>query len=148
MSMTKKDALSIASKILTDTLATMEDVADNEADGIEEAINVIDSMVNNLSKPRTVSPEAKEKANAKRKEATAAARAELIAQVAPVLREALSHTLIGVTAKELYDLAKAKLPDDFSPAKVQNVLLREMAPEVVKSETKGKANTYALKERE
>lgn len=148
MSMTKKDALSIASKILTDTLATMEDVTDNEADGIEEAINVIDGMVNNLSKPRTVSPEAKEKANAKRKEATAAARAELIAQVAPVLREALSHTLIGVTAKELYDLAKAKLPDDFSPAKVQNVLLREMAPEVVKSETKGKANTYALKERE
>ena len=146
--MTKKDALSIASKILTDTLATMEDVTDNEADGIEEAINVIDGMVNNLSKPRTVSPEAKEKANAKRKEATAAARAELIAQVAPVLREALSHTLIGVTAKELYDLAKAKLPDDFSPAKVQNVLLREMAPEVVKSETKGKANTYALKERE
>lgn len=148
MSMTKKDALSIASKTLTRAIVSIEGITDDEAGKITEAINVIDGMVDNLSKPRTVSPEAKEKANTKRKEATAAARAELIAQVAPVLREALSHTLIGVTAKELYDLAKAKLPADFSPAKVQNVLLREMASEVVKTEAKGKPNTYALKERE
>lgn len=148
MSMTKKDALSIASKTLTRAIVDIKSITDDEVGKITEAISVIDGMVDNLSKPHTVSPEAKAKASTKRKEATAAARAELIARVAPVLREALSHTLIGVTAKELYDLAKAKLPADFSPAKVQNVLLREMASEVVKTEAKGKPNTYALKERE
>ena len=87
------------------------------------------------------SDEAKAKQNAKRKEATAQARAELVAKVAPILRKCLTA---DVTAKELYEMAKDELPADFSAAKVQNILLREMAPELVKTETKGKANTYRL----
>jgi hypothetical protein len=31
-----------------------------------------------------------------------------------------------------------------TPNKVQNILLREMAPELIKTEAKGKANTYRL----
>lgn len=76
----------------------------------------------------------------------AEARAEVVNVVVPVLREALTHTLIGVTAKELYDLAKANLPEDFTANKVQYILLHEMASEVEKIEAKGKPNTYRLAE--
>lgn len=111
-----------------------------------EVAAILEKMVAQLSKPRTPkSEEAKAKANAARKEKTAAARAELVAKVAPVLREGLSHTLQGVTAKELFDLTKANLPEDFTAPKVQNILLREMREELAISEAKGKANTYALK---
>ena len=130
MTMTKKDALTIA-------LNTIDNA---------EAKSVIESMIAQLSKPRTPkSEEAKAKANAQRKAKTAQARAELVAKVAPVLREGLSHTLMGVTAKELFDLTKANLPTDFTAPKVQNVLLREMRDELVITEAKGKANTYTLK---
>lgn len=130
MTMTKKDALTIA-------LNTIDNA---------EAKSVIESMIAQLSKPRTPkSEEAKAKANAMRKAKTAQTRAELVAKVAPVLREGLSHTLMGMTAKKLFDLTKANLPENFTALKVQNVLLREMRDELVITETKGKANTYALK---
>ena len=123
--MTKKEALTVALNSLTDT----------------EAKTVIEGMIAQLSKPHTTSPEAKAKMNAKRKEATAIARAELVAKVAPVLR---AHLTSDLTAKELFAVAEAELPEGFTPAKVQNVLLREMKPELVVTEAKGKANTYRL----
>lgn len=107
-----------------------------------EVREVLTKMVAQLSKPRTpASDEAKAKRAAVQKEKTAKARAELVAVVAPVLRK---HLTTDVTAKELFEAAKDELPADFSPAKVQNVLLREMKDELVKTETKGKANTYRL----
>ena len=130
MTMTKKDALTIA-------LNTIDNA---------EAKSVIESMIAQLSKPRTPkSEEAKAKANAQRKAKTAVARAELVAKVAPVLREGLSHTLEGLTAKELFTEVADKLPADFTAPKVQNVLLREMRDELVITEAKGHANTYRLK---
>lgn len=124
--MTKKEALTIALNTIDNT----------------EAKTVIENMIAQLSKPRTpASEEAKAKANAKRKEQTAEARKELVAKVAPVLRKYLTEEL---TAKELFTKAQNELPEDFSAAKVQNILLREMAPELVKTEAKGKANTYRL----
>ena len=128
--MTKKTALEIA-------LATVKD---------PEARETIESMIAQLSKPakpRTpLTAEQKAAVNAKRKEATAAARAELVAKVAPILR---AHLTEDVTAKGLFALAEAELPEGFTPAKVQNVLLREMKPELVVTEAKGKANTYRMK---
>ena len=123
--MTKIEALREALNTLTNT----------------EAREVVEKMIAQLSKPHTASPEAKAKMNAKRKEATAVARAELVANVAPILRKYLTS---DVTAKELYEVAKSELPSDFTAPKVQNILLREMAPELVKTEAKGKANTYRL----
>ena len=108
-----------------------------------EVREVITKMVEQLAKPRKVSDEAKAKANAKRKEQTAQARAALIAQVAPVLRKYLTA---DITAKELFEVAKTELPADFTAARVQAVLLREMKPELTITETKGKANTYRLAE--
>ena len=126
MTMTKKEALTIA-------LNTIENT---------EAKSVIENMIAQLSKPHVASPEAKAKMNAKRKEATAIARAELLAKVVPVLR---AHLTEDITAKELFEVAKDELPSDFSAPKVQNILIREMASELVKTEAKGKANTYRLR---
>ena len=126
MTMTKKEALTIALNTVNDT----------------EAKSVIENMIAQLSKPHVASPEAKAKMNAKRKEATAVARAELLAKVAPVLR---AHLTEDITAKELFEVAKDELPSDFSAPKVQSILIREMASELVKTETKGKANTYRLR---
>ena len=136
--MTKKAALELA-------IATLS--TSNENDGTMQtlvkmdAVKTLQKMVAQLSAPRHISDDTKARANAKRKNDTAVARAELVAKVAPVLRKYLAS---DVTAKELFEQAKAELPDDFSAAKVQNVLLREMAVELVKTEVKGKANTYRL----
>ena len=108
----------------------------------EELVKVLTKIRDQIAKPHTTSPEAKSKANEKRKAATAAARAALMEQILPVLRNALTEPM---TAKALFDKAKNGLPADFTAAKVQYILLHEMADEVVKTEAKGEANTYAPK---
>lgn len=90
----------------------------------------------------TASPEAKEKANEKRKAKAASARADLVAQVAPIVLAAMDtepRTVSDITER------CADLPEGFTAAKVQYLLLHELAEQVDKIETKGKANTYALK---
>lgn len=77
----------------------------------------------------------------KRKAETAKKRAEMVAGVLPILRETITTDM---TAKEIFEAAKERLPEGFTAPKVQNILLREMAPELVKTETKGKANTYRM----
>ena len=129
--MTKKNALTVA-------LNALNLVNTDEA---VEARATLTKMVETLSTSRTLSDEAKAKQNELRKAKTAAARAELVAVVAPVLRKYLTA---DVSAKELFEVAKAELPADFTANKVQNVLLREMKPELVVTEAKGKANTYRL----
>ena len=106
-----------------------------------EVREVLTKMIEQLSKPRVTSDEAKANRSAKQKEQTAKARAELVAIVAPVLRKYLTE---DITAKELFEVAKGELPEGFSAPKVQNVLLREMKNELIKTEAKGKANTYRL----
>jgi len=96
-----------------------------------------------LAKRSQRSDNSKAKANAKRKEQTAAKRAELCAQVVPILREVITTDM---TAKEIFTAAQERLPQDFTVGKVQAVLLREMAPELIKTEVKNKANTYRLAE--
>lgn len=106
-----------------------------------EVREILTKMVAQVSKPHTSSDEAKAKRAAAQKEKTAKARAEMVTQVVPVLRK---HLTTDVTAKELFAAAKDELPQDFSAAKIQNILRREMAPELVKIEAKGRANTYRL----
>lgn len=129
--MTKKIALTVA-------LNALNLVNTDEA---VEARATLTKMVEALSTSRPLSDEAKAKQNELRKAKTAAARAELVATVAPVLRK---YMTADITAKDLFEAAKAELPADFTHNKVQNVLLREMRPELVVTEAKGKANTYRL----
>lgn len=90
----------------------------------------------------TASPEAKEKANEKRKAKAASARAEIVAHVAPIVINAMDSE-----PRTVSDIVERciDLPDGFTAAKVQYLLLHELAEQVDKIETKGKANTYALK---
>lgn len=110
-------------------------------DDFGEVIQKLTSLKEKYEKPRTTSDEAKAKASAKRKEQTAKARMELCAQVMPILREIITHDM---TAKEIFEAAKERLPEGFTAPKVQNILIREMAPELIKTEAKGKANTYRM----
>jgi len=103
-----------------------------------EVREILTAMIEQLSKPRKMSDEAKAKAKVKR----ADARAALMAQVLPILRDALTE---GGTAKEIFERCADALPDDFTSAKVQYILLHELADEVVKTEQKGKPNVYTLR---
>ena len=125
--MTKHDALVYA-------LNTVMEYKDN--DDVRE---VLTTMIAQLAKPRKTSDEAKAKAKAKR----ADARGKMLAEVLPVLRVALTGA-DGFTAKELYDHCADQLPADFTDKKVQYILLHDLAEEVIKTEVKGKANTYRI----
>ena len=122
--MTKKDALTVA----------LNFVPADEG----KAREIITSMIEQLSKQRKTNDEAKAKAKAKR----ADARSALMAQVLPILRDALIE---GGTAKEIFERCADALPEDFTSAKVQYILLHELADEVVKTEAKGKPNIYTLR---
>lgn len=124
--MTKREALELAVATITNA----------------EAVEVFNKMIEQLDKRTPMSDEKKAELNAKRKEATATARAELIAKVAPVIRKI---AVTPMTAKEILDAGKAEFPADFTAPKLQNVLIREMAPELDKVEAKGKPNTYCIK---
>ena len=103
-----------------------------------EVVEVLMKIRDQIAKPRKTSDEAKAKAKAKR----ADARSALMARVLPILRDALTE---GGTAKEIFERCADALPEDFTSAKVQYILLHELADEVVKTEAKGKANTYTLR---
>ena len=129
--MTKKNALTVA-------LTALNLVNTDEA---VEARATLTKMIETLSTSRTLSDEAKAKQNELRKAKTAAARSELVARVAPVIRAAM--TTEPQTAKEIFANCVG-LPEGFTAAKVQNVLLREMRDSINVTEAKGKANTYNL----
>ncbi len=103
-----------------------------------EVVEVLTKIRDQIAKPRKTSDTAKAKAKAKR----ADARSTLMAQVLPIIRESVAN---GGTAKEIFERCADALPEDFTSAKVQYILLHELADEVVKTETKGKANIYTLR---
>lgn len=144
--MTKKDALTIALSTLTaptypNPSFDCEDITRKEIP-VEEIRETITKMIAQLSKSHTLSDEAK----AKRKEKTAQARASLMEQVLPILRDGLSnYPDVGQTAKELFENNSDVLPADFTVAKVRYILLHEMKDEVEKIEAKNKPNVYKLR---
>lgn len=121
--MTRVDALNIA-------ISTIED---------STVVEVLTKIRDQIAKPHTTSDAVKEK----RKAATAKARAEMVSQIIPILRDVITTDM---TAKEIFAAAQDKLPADFTAGKVQNILLREMAPVLIKTEFKNKANMYRLAE--
>lgn len=144
--MTKKIALTIALNAIAANAQYTNPVYDGKETTIksytgEEVREVLTKMVEVLSTSHTLSDEAKAKQNELRKAKTATARAELVSKVAPIIRAAM--TTEPQTAKEIFAKCVG-LPEDFTAAKVQNVLLREMRDSITVTEAKGKANTYNL----
>ena len=116
---------------------------DSMKDTMPEVAERLTALRERLAQRSQRSEDSKAKASAKRKEQNAAKRAEMCAQVVPILRDAITTDM---TAKEIFTAAQDRLPQDFTAAKVQAILLREMKDEVIKTESKGKANTYSLAE--
>ncbi len=138
MKVTYIDALNTAIAILNSTEAYGEDV--EALNATTEKLVALRDTIERRNEKRG-SDEAKAKTNAQRKEKNAQERKVLMDKVVPVLR---NHLTSDITAKDLYEVAKDELPSDFSTAKVQYVLLHELKDEVIKTEAKGKANTYRL----
>ena len=138
MKMTKKIALNVA----LSNCGADNYVYENETVSGEEVRETITKMIEQLSIRREGSEDARAKAAQKKKDATAKARAELLEKVAPVLRANLSEP---VTAKELFEICKTDLPEDFSWNKVQHILIHEMKPELEITERKKGGNTYQIK---
>jgi hypothetical protein len=132
MKMTYTDALTFA----IDTLSAMEQT-EQTAKVIEKMDALRTTYANRNANRVPMSDEAKQA----RKDATAAKRAELVAQVAPILRSVIDHDM---TAKEIFAAAQAQLPEGFTAPKVQNILIREMAPELVRTERKKGGDLYRL----
>ena len=131
---TRVDALNYAIAAVTNSTEVLTNP--------DEIVEVLTKVRDQIAKPRKTSDEAKAKAKAKRTDA----RAALMKQVLPILRDGLSnYPDVGQTAKELYEGNRDVLPADFTVNKVQYILLHEMADEVVKTEAKGKPNIYMLK---
>ena len=144
MKMTKSEAMTVAMNLVDEYLILAEDVTEEQKEKLAKAREVYASYKSTLDKPRTVSPEAaakREKLAAERKAATKEARAKLVASVAPVLRK---YLVADLTAKQLYETAKGELPEDFTANKVQNILIREMKPELVRTEHKKGGDSYRL----
>ena len=138
MKMNYVDALNVA--IATMTAATEQN--ETTAKAIEKLVAMRSTIQKRNETAHTpVNQEKRDAIAAKRKEATAKARAELISTVAPILRK---HLTADVTAKELFAKASAELPEGFTAAKVQNILIREMKPELVRTERKKGGDTYRL----
>ena len=128
--LTRVDALNYAIAAVTNS----NEVLTNP----DEIVEVLTKIRDQIAKPRKTSDEAKAKAKAKR----ADARAALMEQVLPIIREGVAD---GGTAKEIFERCADALPADFTANKVQYILLNEMADEVEKTEAKGKPNIYKMK---
>ena len=128
--LTRVDALNYAIAAVTNSTEVLTNP--------DEIVEVLTKIRDQIAKPRKSSDEAKAKAKAKR----ADARATLMAQVLPILRDTITTDM---TAKEIFAAASDRLPKDFTDKKVQYILLNEMKDEVIKTEVKGKPNTYRLK---
>lgn len=136
--MTYARALTLAIENLTEVIYDGANTMESK-----EVVERLTALRATLAKRSQRSDDSKAKASAKRKDANAKARAELCAQVVPILHEVITTDM---TAKEIFTAAQERLPKDFTVGKVQAVLLREMKDELVKTETKGHANTYRLAE--
>lgn len=72
--------------------------------------------------------------------AKARANAELYSEAKDAIMDAMSET--PHTASELYEIAQANLPEDFTVAKVQYALLHYWEQDVVKHDNGKKPYTY------
>lgn len=141
MKMTKTEALTTALNAMT-MLKDIAELTDTQIEKIDTATEWLDKMKAQLNRPRAAASSEKATATAeKRKAETAAARAALVAEIKPILRK---HLTTDVTVKELTEAAADELPADFTWHKVQNILSRELAPELIRTERKRGGDLYRL----
>ena len=123
---TRVDALNYAIAAVTNSTEILTDP--------NEIVEVLTKIRDQIAARKT-SDATKAKQIAKRAEA----RNGIVTEVAPIVFRAV--TTEPSTAKEIFERCEG-LPEDFTAPKVQYLLLHELATKVIKTEAKGKPNTY------
>lgn len=134
--MTKKLALTVARNLISDALdATTEDDLTEYVQELKDAFATIDDMLAQVAK--------NSHRNEQRKVENAQKRAEMLADIRPAIREVLSHTLQGMTVKDITGDFKVCT---LTPAQLQYILLHDMKDEVEVIKNGRNANTYRLRD--
>ena len=137
--MTKYDALNVALDALCYEMESIENDADLTETYAEkrEACGVLKEMVERLNREE------------QRKEARKQIRKDLVAEIKPFVREVLSHTQVGMTAKDAFSdfttLTKYVYSYVITLPKLQYILLHDMNDEVEAIDNGRNAKTYRLK---
>ena len=135
--MTKYDALNVAMNLINDALGNITDEDDLIEYGkeLEEAKQKIHEM-------RIVANREEQ-----RKEERKKIRNSWVAEIRPFVREVLSHTQLGMTAKDIFNdfgaLTEYSYP--ISLPKLQYILLHDMEDEIEVIDNGRNAKTYRLK---
>lgn len=138
--MTKKLALTVARNLINDAIdATTEDDLTEYVQELKDALTTVDEMLAQIDKNSL--------RNEQRKVNNAQKRAEMLKEMLPVLREVLSHTLQGMTVKDITNDFADKWTGAFmTPAQIQYILLHDMKDEVEVIKNGRNANTYRLRD--
>ena len=138
--MTKKLALTVARNLINDALdATTEDDLTEYVQELKDALTTVDEMLAQIDKNSL--------RNEQRKVDNAQKRAGMLKEMLPVLREVLSHTLQGMTVKDITNDFADKWTGAFmTPARLQYILLHDMKDEVEVIKNGRNANTYRLRD--
>lgn len=137
--MTKKLALTVAHNLINDALdATTEDDLTEYVQELKDALTTVDEMLAQVDKNSL--------RNEQRKADNVRERAYMMSKVGPSLREILSHTLQGMTAKDIFVDFNANPSYHLTLAQLQYILLHDMKDEVEVIKNGRNANTYRLRD--
>lgn len=135
--MTKYDALNVALDALYYEMESIENDADLTETYAEkrEACGVLKEMLGQLNREK------------QRKEERKQVRNGWVAEIKPFVREVLSHTQLGMTAKDIFSdfTTLTKCSYSISLPKLQYILLHDMEDEVEAIDNGRNAKTYRLK---
>ena len=133
--MTKCDALNIALDALCYEMETIENDADLTETYAEkrEACGVLKEMVEQLNREK------------QRKEKRKQVRNGWVAEIKPFVREVLSHTQLGMTAKDVFSDFITLTKYSITLPQLQYILLHDMEDEIEVIKNGRNANTYRLK---
>lgn len=135
--MTKYDALNVALDALCYEMETIENDADLTETYTEkrEACGILKEMVEQLNREK------------QRKEERKQVRNGWIAEIKPFVREVLSHTQLGMTAKDVFGdfMTLTKWSYSITLPQLQYILLHDMEDEVEAINNGRNAKTYRLK---
>ena len=137
--MTKKLALTVARNLINDALdATTEDDLTEYVQELKDALGTIETMLTQIDKDTA--------RNEQRKVENARERAYKMSKVGPSVREILSHTLQGMTAKDIFADFSANPSYHLTLPQLQYILLHDMKNEVEVIKNGRNANTYRLRD--
>ncbi len=133
--MNQELALTVARNLIIDALdATTEDDLTEYVQELKDALDKINDMLAQIEREK------------KRKEARKQTRNGWVAELKPFVREVLSHTQLGMTAKDVFNDFIALTKYSITLPQLQYILLHDMNDEVEAIDNGRNAKTYRLRD--